>query len=138
MAELTGQVAVVTGGGRGIGRAIARRFAAAGAAVMVTARTADELHETVRLIEDAGGRAVAFPANVRDRAAVEAMLTETERRSGRLSDTQDVAVAFADLVGYTSLGDGLPAGSAVRPDRIIRSLTELLPAKSAGSRTGRR
>jgi NAD(P)-dependent dehydrogenase (short-subunit alcohol dehydrogenase family)/uncharacterized protein YndB with AHSA1/START domain len=61
---LKGQTAIVTGGGRGIGRAIALRLASAGAAIAVFARSAEELSETVRLVEQAGGRAAAFPADV--------------------------------------------------------------------------
>lgn len=61
---LNGQVAVVTGGGRGIGRAIARRFAAEGAAVLLTARTASELEGTTKEIEKGGGRAGWVAAHV--------------------------------------------------------------------------
>jgi len=68
--SLHNQVAVVTGGGRGIGRAIARSLASAGAAVAVLARSQDELAETVRLIEEAEGRARSFAADVTDPAAV--------------------------------------------------------------------
>ena len=53
--NLTGQVALVTGGGRGLGRAFALALAGAGAQVAVTARTAAQLAETVQLIERAGG-----------------------------------------------------------------------------------
>lgn len=77
-----GQVALVTGGGRGIGRAIAQGLAAAGAAVAVTARSTDELAETVRLIREAGGRALAFPADVTDRAAVEDAVARAEGELG--------------------------------------------------------
>jgi NAD(P)-dependent dehydrogenase (short-subunit alcohol dehydrogenase family) len=80
--DLRGQVAVVTGGGRGIGRAIALALAAAGAAVAVTARSADELAETVQLIEGTGGRARARPADVTDRAAVTGVVAATEQAFG--------------------------------------------------------
>ncbi len=65
--DLTGQVALITGGGRGIGRAIARELGAAGATVAVTARSMDQLSETVALIEEADGQALAIAADVTDR-----------------------------------------------------------------------
>ncbi len=68
--NLKNQVAVVTGGGRGIGRAIAEALAAHGAAVAVLARSVKELEETVARIQKAGGRAQAFPANVADADSV--------------------------------------------------------------------
>jgi NAD(P)-dependent dehydrogenase (short-subunit alcohol dehydrogenase family) len=80
--ELTGQVAIVTGGGRGIGRAIAQAFAAAGAAVTVTARSEDQLAQTVALIESAGWRALAVTADVTDQRAVEQVVKATEARFG--------------------------------------------------------
>jgi NAD(P)-dependent dehydrogenase (short-subunit alcohol dehydrogenase family) len=80
--DLAGQVAIVTSGGRGIGRAMALALARAGAAVAVVARTADQLAETVALVEGAGGRAIACPADVTDRAAVEGAVAQVERQLG--------------------------------------------------------
>ena len=80
--ELNGQVALVTGGGRGVGRAIAQVLAAAGASVMVSSRTQEQLDDTVGLITAAGGHAGAITADVEQRPSVEAMVAETERVLG--------------------------------------------------------
>jgi len=80
--DLTGQVAIVTGGGRGIGRAMALALAKAGAAVAVVARTEEQLAETVALIEQEGGRAIAVTADVTDPQAVERMAREVEQQLG--------------------------------------------------------
>jgi 3-oxoacyl-[acyl-carrier protein] reductase len=83
--ELAGRVALVTGGARNIGRAIARDLAAGGAAVMVTARSdLAGLQETVRLIAAEGGRAAALLADVTDEAAVAALVASTLQAFGRL------------------------------------------------------
>jgi NAD(P)-dependent dehydrogenase (short-subunit alcohol dehydrogenase family) len=68
---LAGQVALVTGGGRGLGRAFARALAAEGVKVAFTGRTERELAETQTLIQEAGGASCAFPADVTDRGAME-------------------------------------------------------------------
>jgi NAD(P)-dependent dehydrogenase (short-subunit alcohol dehydrogenase family) len=80
--DLTGQVAIVTGGGRGIGRAMALALAKASAVVAVVARTEDQLAETVALIEQAGGRAIAIRTDVTDPQAVEQMAREVEQQLG--------------------------------------------------------
>ncbi len=64
---LTGQGALVTGAGRGLGRVIAHVLAAAGAAVAVIARSADQLAATVTSIREAGGRALGLPPYNRTR-----------------------------------------------------------------------
>ena len=80
--ELKGQIAVVTGGGRGIGRAIALTLAAAGACTAVLARSQSEVAKTVAMIEEAGGRAQAFVADVTDAMAVGTTMVEIERALG--------------------------------------------------------
>jgi 3-oxoacyl-[acyl-carrier protein] reductase len=83
--ELAGKVAIVTGAGRNIGRAIARQLAAAGASVVVNARSNQaEADAVVREIEAAGGKAMAVLADVGDAAAVEAMAQAALKRFGRI------------------------------------------------------
>jgi 3-oxoacyl-[acyl-carrier protein] reductase len=78
-ASLRGKAVVVTGGGRGIGRATAQVLARAGANVMVTARTADEIADTVAEIGRQGGRAVSFAADVSNWLAMRQLAEETAR-----------------------------------------------------------
>ena len=83
--ELAGKVALVTGGARNIGRAIARSLAAGGAAVMVNAKTSRaQAEETIAMIEQAGGKAALHLADVTDPRAVAAMVEDTVRRFGRI------------------------------------------------------
>lgn len=81
---LSGKAALVTGGGRGLGRAMALALAREGAAVAVAARTGDEVAETAWLIEEQGGRAVALTADVRDAAQVAAMVAQAGEALGPL------------------------------------------------------
>src|SRR6202035_1681160 len=83
--ELDGRVAIVTGAGRNIGRAIALALAAGGAAVVVNARTnRAEADAVVREIEGGGGKALAYLADVTDAAAVAAMVAAATERFGHI------------------------------------------------------
>jgi 3-oxoacyl-[acyl-carrier protein] reductase len=92
--ELAGKVAIVTGAGRNIGRAIARHLAAAGASVVVNARSnRAEADAVVAEIKAAGGNAIAVLADVGDAAAVEAMAQAALKAFGRI----DILVNNASL-----------------------------------------
>jgi 3-oxoacyl-[acyl-carrier protein] reductase len=84
--ELSGKVALVTGGSRGIGREIALAFAAAGAQVAVGYnQRPDAADEVVKLIESKGGKAVALQAEVSKQADAARLVKETEARLGPLA-----------------------------------------------------
>jgi 3-oxoacyl-[acyl-carrier protein] reductase len=83
MGELTGKVAIVTGASKGIGAAIARTFAGAGAAVAVNyASSKADAERVVGEIVKAGGKAVAIQADVAKRADVERLFEETKAKLG--------------------------------------------------------
>jgi NAD(P)-dependent dehydrogenase (short-subunit alcohol dehydrogenase family) len=82
LARLKGQVAIVTGGGRGFGRAIAMRLAAEGAVVAIISRSMPQLDEVVTAIEREGGRAIAIAADVTDRTAVDRACRAAEQALG--------------------------------------------------------
>jgi NAD(P)-dependent dehydrogenase (short-subunit alcohol dehydrogenase family) len=91
--SLAGQTAVVTGGGRGIGAAIARAFARCGAAVHVLDRDEAAARATAASITAAGGRAVARACDVTDEAAIDAQMAAVIAVAGRL----DILVANAGV-----------------------------------------
>src|SRR5262245_2562277 len=116
MQRLDGRVAVVTGASRGIGKAIAKTFAAEGARVAVVARTEAQwdprmpgtIHETVAEIVDAGGTAEAVPADLADPEQVETVI---ERAAAALGPV-DLLVNNAAL----TIPGRPPAGGAAQAD----------------------
>lgn len=84
---------VVTGGGTGLGRAMALRFANLGATVTINGRRPEPLAETVSEIEEAGGTADGIPCNVREVEAVQAFFEEAEDRQGPVTRLVNNAAA---------------------------------------------
>lgn len=82
--KLKDKVALVTGGGRGIGREIAIVFAGEGAKIAISARSSDQLDEVVKEITDIGGDAIALPADVANEEDVHEIVEETMRKFGRI------------------------------------------------------
>ena len=80
--NLAGQKAIVTGGGRGFGRAIAHGLAAAGAAVTVTARSKNQIDAVAAEIEAAGGRALAVAGDVTNRTDAARVVEAAEKKFG--------------------------------------------------------
>ena len=82
--DLDGRVALVTGGGRGIGRAIALELGRCGASVAIAARTTAELSSTLAEISRSGGTGAAIAADLSDRAEAVRVVAETERQLGQV------------------------------------------------------
>lgn len=95
--DLSGRVAIVTGGSRGIGKAIARRLGSAGAQVACAARNASKLEETAAEIKDAGGTAAAFECDVTSAESVQALVDQVIGHWGRL----DIVVNNAGITRDT-------------------------------------
>lgn len=101
---VTGQVALVTGASRGIGQAVARALAAAGAKVACTARSSGRLAETLALIEEAGDTAIGVEWDVTDPLRATTAVAEIEDRLGPLT----LAVNNAGIAAGTAALDLTP------------------------------
>ncbi len=135
--RLAGRIAVITGASRGIGAAVARRFAAEGAQLVLVARTVGGLEELDDQIRDAGGeRPTLVPLDLREFDAIDRLGASLYERFGHL----DVLVGNAGVLGTLS-----PLGHITPPDwaevmdinltanwRLIRSLDPLLRRSEAG------
>lgn len=84
MGTLSGQVAIITGGGRGIGKAIALRLAQEGADLAIAARTAEELSTAADEVARFGVRCLTLPTDVTDQAQLEALVETVIREFGRI------------------------------------------------------
>ena len=134
--RLDGRLALVTGASRGIGAAVARRFAAEGAHVIAVARTVGGLEELDDAIRERGGTATLVPLDLRDGDKIDQMGAALYQRFGKL----DVLVGNAGVLGSLSpLGhfdpktwDEVMAVNLTANWRLIRSLDPLLRLSDAG------
>lgn len=149
-AELAGRGAVVTGGGRGIGAAVARALAAEGAAVVVTARTVGEIETVAEELRAAGHTARAVACDMRDAVSVTAMAA----RSRQLLGTVDILVNNAgaahsapflgvtlgqwDLMHRVNATGPLLATQAFLPGMLERGWGRIVNVASVAGFTGAR
>ena len=101
---LVGQVALVTGAGRGIGAAIARKLAALGATAILCGRTQSTLASTAQAILDAGGKTEVIPCDVTNLRQLEQAAARVDSTFGRL----DILVNNAGVGGFTAPLHELP------------------------------
>jgi 7-alpha-hydroxysteroid dehydrogenase len=104
MFSLEGKVALVTGGGKGIGQGIVRVFADAGAAVTVVSRTASDVKAVVQEVEAAGGRALACPGDVNDLGRLPEIVQRTVTEFGRLDILVNCAGGGYHWHPFTDIG----------------------------------
>lgn len=102
--QLAGRIALVTGGGRGIGMAIARRLAALGAQTVVCGRTQSHLDETAAQISAAGGRTEGIVCDVSDWSSVSTLAARVQQGFGKL----DILVNNAGIGGFAGPLHQLP------------------------------
>ncbi|MGQ0466990.1 MAG: SDR family NAD(P)-dependent oxidoreductase [Sporichthyaceae bacterium] len=141
--DLSGQVAVVTGGGSGIGEAIARTLARAGAAVAVADLSADAAGRVAKEIDADGGKALAVAVDLGDRAGLEAAFAQIRAELGPVDHLVNNAAAwaiktFADhtaadiekVVGVTLLGT-INATQVALPDIVARGGSVVMVASDS-------
>jgi NAD(P)-dependent dehydrogenase (short-subunit alcohol dehydrogenase family) len=144
---LKGQVAIVTGGGRGIGRAIALRFAAEGAAVVVAARSEDEIRQVVAEIQSAGGKAAAIQADLSREAVCKKIVDGARGAFGKVDILVNNAAIYGpiqpiekyplrdwDEVMAVNLRAPLVLGQLVLPEMYARKSGSILNISTVGAK----
>jgi dehydrogenase/reductase SDR family protein 4 len=149
MFDLTGQVAVVTGSTKGIGRAIAEAMARAGAKVVISSRKADACEEVAAAIVKEGHEAIPIPCHIGRRADCEALITKTREKWGKI-DTLVCNAAINPYYGpMTGLADevfskvmetnvrsNLWLANLVRPEMAARRDGTIIIVSSIGGLKG--
>ena len=92
--KLEGKIAIVTGAGKGIGREAALAIAEEGATVVAVARTQADLDETVKMIEEKGGKAVSLSRDLTDGQQVQSMVDTVVEKYGRIDILVNNAAAI--------------------------------------------
>jgi len=131
---LAGQVALVTGAGKGIGRAIAEAFGDAGAALVLASRTAADLDTVRAALETRGMRSLAVPTDVRDDAAIERLVARSVDAFGRI----DVLVTAAGVASFGPVLESTPSAwddmLAVNLRAVMVTCRAVLPSMLARGR----
>jgi NAD(P)-dependent dehydrogenase (short-subunit alcohol dehydrogenase family) len=148
MRDLTGKVAMVTGGSRGAGKAIGAALAAEGVSVSLVGRTPGDLETAVRAIEASGGRALGLPADIADEAAVDRVMGETVHAFGAVDilinnagvgargSVEEIEVARWRRVLDTNLTGAFLCSRAVLPHMRKRGAGWIISISSGAGKQG--
>jgi len=130
-----GKVAIITGGGKGIGRAIAERLADEGAAIAINySKSAAQAEETVKAIESRGGQAMVLKADISVEAEVDAFIEAVVKRFGRL----DILVNNAGVSGLFDTDGSLGSITQAQYDAVFDTNAKgvFLASKAASRHLG--